>query len=82
MPGLPLGFPGPGFPTPPVPPPPPLASLVPEPPVGASEGPAVRAPLPDEAEPPPEPPFAAEPEPLMGPVVYLPVPVPPLGTGT
>ena len=79
IPGLPLGFPGPGFPTPPVPPPPePLASFEPEPPVGASEGPAEYLPAPPFVE---VPPFAEVPEPLIGPVVYLPVPVPPFGTG-
>ena len=82
IPGLPFGLPGPGLPTPPVPPPPPLASLVPEPPVGANDGPATLLPPPDVEEPPAPPPLAELPEPLIGPVVYLPVPVPPEGTGT
>ena len=38
--------------------------------------------MPDDAVPPPPPPLAEDPEPLIGPVVYLPVPVPPFGTGT
>ena len=58
-----------------------MASLLPEPPVGASDG--VGAPLPVEVVlPPPPPPLAEVPEPLIGPVVYLPEPVPPFGTGT
>ena len=67
---------------PPVPPPPPLASFVPEPPVGASEGAGADFPLPADELPPDAPPFAEAPEPLIGPVVYLPEAVPPLGTGT
>ena len=82
IPGLPFGFPGPGFPYPPVPPPPPLASLLPEPPVGANDGAGAYLPLPDEVLPPPPPALADVPEPLIGPVEYLPLPVPPLGTGT
>ena len=71
------------MPYPPVPPPPPpLAILVPELPVGAKEGPATCEPLPAEDVPPPPPPFEEVPEPLIGPVVYLPEPVPPFGTGT
>ena len=72
IPGLPFGFPGPGFPYPPVPPPPPLASLLPEPPVGANDGAGAYLPLPDDVLPPPPPPLADVPDPLIGPVEYLP----------
>ena len=59
-----------------------MASFVPEPPVGANDGPGAYLPLPVDVEPPEPPPFADVPEPLIGPVVYLPEPVPPEGTGT
>ena len=88
MPGRPLGLPGPGLPSPPVPPPPPLASFCPEelpPPVGAREGAGVYFPPPlplDAGEPPVLPPLLAVPDPLIGPVAYVPDFVPPDGTGT
>ena len=59
-----------------------MAILFLEPPVGASEGPATCEPLPEVDVPPAPPPLEDVPDPLIGPVEYLPVPVPPFGTGT
>lgn len=50
--------------------------------MGAREGAGAYLPLPAEELPPAPPPLADAPDPLIGPVVYLPEPVPPFGTGT